>query len=185
MRTAFMLILAGVCLGIVGCASQDKAVTADPTPEELPRMPEVRQHYAQGDVKVPGRRQTPRAVLTPDFEEPPLTPEERAAVGEDKPEYEPLLHPYRGHIVGTGVGNWYGGQDVAIGAASRRVAVAPVDTRWVHTYGLDSFTVQIGLPSRIAHRDGITPPPGHVGPWDGLDVGIGFESIIAKPYPDE
>jgi len=88
MRIAWCLPIL-LALGIAvaaGCrsAARVSAATAPPTADELPRI-------AQPERIVPARvgvderdRGQPHVILVPRFEEPELTPEERAALGEEE-----------------------------------------------------------------------------------------------------
>jgi hypothetical protein len=87
------LILLGMGMVLLaGCARQD--VTAiKPTEDELPNIPE-RGRVLPVSVKVEGQEQPLLVTLVPKFEEPELTAEERAAMGE-QPQTIDWLEFYR------------------------------------------------------------------------------------------
>ena len=95
MRTLQTTIV-GLTLTILlaGCAHQKPLVTVKPTQEELPNIPELQSSATQVSSRVEGQWQETRLTLVPEYKEPELTPEERAAVGEDAPPYQPLLYPW-------------------------------------------------------------------------------------------
>lgn len=126
MRSGVLRVLiAGLGLAI-GCAQNDQVVTARPTPEELPNLPEVYATPIQASIAVEDQVYRPRAQLVPDFKEPELTPEEKAALGEDWQPYKPLLAAEMLRSSESLQGTWYGGQETyAWGIGAAEVARLP------------------------------------------------------------
>ncbi|MCK4341748.1 MAG: hypothetical protein KAY37_08505 [Phycisphaerae bacterium] len=183
MRTmlGIIVVCGSLWLG-TGCEKRGRDVTVMPAPHELPPLEYVRRSPHQGEVKVIGRVEEPVVALVPSFEEPELTPEERAAVGEDGPEYKPLLFNDLVWTPSTSVGDWYGGINTyASGLGGADTIHESMVTQRYHVSGWGGAAIGIGAN---------VPLPGHtyrpdwrfraVGPAGGLSVGIGRASEIAK-----
>ena len=85
MRSANLLILlVAVALWVLGGCATPKATTIAPTEDELPHFKQIERTLSIS-VGVEGRGEAPRVLLVPSFEEPELTAEERAALGEEEP----------------------------------------------------------------------------------------------------
>jgi len=111
---SFRLILIGVTIGCLagGCAQQNPGpaptVTAQPTPEELPQIPELVRRGTV-NVVVQGRTVAPRAALVPDFTLPELTREERLVMGERVVDYKFLPYNNVARAPDSTAGPWLGG----------------------------------------------------------------------------
>lgn len=118
---------------LAGCTQPARSVAVAPLHEELPNLAAVGVSTQQATVKVQGLETEPRIPLTPDFKEPPLTAEEKLALGEREPAFKLLPYEVRrraGSIVlptdgGLETAAWgWGGADAATGPFSTPFAVA-------------------------------------------------------------
>lgn len=108
MRVCIRLIIVCIALaGATGCAQRDVAVTAQTTAAELPDFSAL-EPIQQANVAVEGQAHASRLHWVPEFKEPELTDEERAALGEDMSDFKFLLYDL-GPVPNTGVGPWWGG----------------------------------------------------------------------------
>lgn len=174
MKIARISIPLLVIVGLLGCAAREKtAINVQPTTEELPDLAVAKPRTHQMDVAVEGRPGTPIEPLTPDFKEPELTPEERAALGRDEPTYEPLLYNLPGRAPGSTVAFEYTMPRVAVygvGAAQSGVtAWAPRVIAW------GDADASIGLSTT-------TPPTGHAGEVRGPIGGVGMSDSLKVGY---
>lgn len=112
-RRAFggFVIGAGSLLAASGCSqsgssadmqtaepSPEQAVRAKPTLAELPAAELKRERTIAAKISVEDYSRASRHRIVPDYTEPPLSPEEKAALGEDKPKPgDELLAFYRPH----------------------------------------------------------------------------------------
>lgn len=104
-RFAAALLAAGAMLGCAKshesvearpAVSPSDATHADPTLAELPDLTNKYERTIAAKVGVLEMNKPPRVRIVADYKEPPLTPEEKAAVGEDKPKPgDDLLAFYR------------------------------------------------------------------------------------------
>jgi|GEM_PF-2713340 len=158
---------------LFGCASRTTQVMPPPTPEELPRHAEELDSGCQATVIVEGRQQEPRIDLAPSFQEPELTAREKAAIGEKKPAFEPLLYPYPGHYHPPLIGTWWGGIEAGPPRpGSARTGLAGVK----RMTGLLSWGgVDVGYDPASARRAdlyGDREPCGEVGPETWLEWAV-------------
>ncbi len=108
MRIRIRLIIVCIALaGVTGCAQRNVALTAQPTTAELPDFIAA-EPIQQANVAVEGQAHTSRLHWVPRFKEPELTDAERAALGEDRPDFKLLLYDL-GPVSGPMVGPWWGG----------------------------------------------------------------------------
>lgn len=180
------LTLGAVGAALAGCSSAEPRTiaTADPTPEELPDLALTLNSPHQASVSAERDREEPRVVLVAPFEEPTLTPEEKAKLGEYDFPYRLLPHPLPRPPHGRGVGGQYGGVDTKPrGAdfkeiASRGTAGKNIGTGPAH-WG------DIGIGTFIANIFGGGPVPASAasGPEQWPDVGTGERSPRAKASP--
>ncbi|MEW6199382.1 MAG: hypothetical protein AB1601_12065 [Planctomycetota bacterium] len=124
MRRSVLLVAVGLTL-VPGCARQEAAIAAKPTVDELPRIPEL-EPKLPAVVVVEGWDHSSRARLVPAFESPPLTEEERRALGRDVPSFKFLPYADARPPVGSRVGWWVGGVEThAFGAGRPDTALNP------------------------------------------------------------
>lgn len=142
-------------LPLAGCVQRPPAVTATPHHGELPELPYL-EPVLPATVAVEGRREAPRARLTPDLEPPPLTAEEKAALGEREIIISILKYPLPTRTPGSPVGPYFGGVTTAAhGQAGAAVGLVPFGPR-VGTAGHAGVTSgAYPVPASIA---GLTPP---------------------------
>jgi hypothetical protein len=164
-----------------GCAprQQQRAVTATPSPEELPRFTKL-ERIIPANVQIEHRGIDPRLKLVPELKEPELTAEEKAALGETEPLFKFLLYGEPSRPAGSRVAPWYGGvaayvygyggAEVLHGHSS---SVAGAGGRGGITVTTDTFGSSVTRTGGQAHR------PGSVGPRSGVTIGTGGESTIA------
>ncbi len=109
MRTTWRLLALAALLAAPGCvAPERRSGPVRPAPGELQAMPELDPGMPVS-VGIEGRGDAPRVVLVPDFKEPPLTPEERAALGEREDRIRRLDYTLPGDLPSPRVGGWLGG----------------------------------------------------------------------------
>ena len=127
MRTSLGIILFGTaCSLVVGCAQRDQAVSIPPTSDELPQIKSIQRHLP-AIVIAENPRNDSRVRLVPSFKQPELTPEERAALGQEPLDFEFLLYePFR--PPGSLVGLWFGGVQTAIHGYGGASALYGLDT---------------------------------------------------------
>lgn len=135
-RTCSAILVGGLAL-LGGCASKREAARVKPSPDEMPQLAELRVKTQQASVYAEGQRGAPRLALVPDFKEPELTAEERAALGQRELVYRPLLYPDAVRSPNRPVGNMYAEVETFAwgrgGAAAYRdfaTYVAGVTTDW-------------------------------------------------------
>jgi len=113
MRTTWRLLALAALLTALGCAAPERRFEAvQPAPGELAPMPELDPGMPVS-VGIEGRGDAPRVVLVPDFKEPPLTPEERAALGEREDRIRRLDYTLPDDLPSPRVGRWLGGVQTA------------------------------------------------------------------------
>jgi hypothetical protein len=127
---------------VCGCAQRNQAIAAKPTTDELLRLKE-KETPIQAIVTIEGRNRQASVRLVPDFKPPDLTPEERAALGEQPLDYKFL--PYRDRTLpyGSHVGPWFAGIDTATlgqGGSSVRIAERTSVTGIVGWGGVATWT---------------------------------------------
>jgi hypothetical protein len=180
MRTALGVLAACSALSLViGCAHGPKSTTVAPTHDELPQFKELEPTiYAIVGVE---RRTTQGLVqLVPEFKEPPLTADEKAALGQPKPEYKFLLYPAPGWPAGSHVAPWdggitaaqygYGGPETTYGWPT---SVARSGGRAGIAVGTDTFG------SRVAGAGGRKESMTGVSGYAGVTVDSGPPSRVA------
>lgn len=91
---------------LAGCAPQNPAITAKPTPAELPDIPPFERTIPVA-VAVEGQRPESRVHLVPDFKEPELTADEKQALGIEPIRFKFLPYSDLAPPVGSSVGPWY------------------------------------------------------------------------------
>jgi hypothetical protein len=173
------LSLATFALLTPGCASSEKRLSVlPPTPEELPDIPTRHESHVQASIAAERDPDQPRFILVPDFREPPLTPEEKAATGKLDPPYRLLPYALRRRAPGQAVGDW-GGADVAVSSVYPSIAIGPAErVAFAGDYGgasigVDQFITRIfaGFPAEHS---------GHAGPAEYPDVSIGDRGEPAR-----
>jgi hypothetical protein len=143
MRNVYLPLL-GAALLLGGCASEKARrshVLAPPHQEELLQMERIDRRPTQVIAVVEGDNEAPRLTLVPDFAEPELTPEERAALDQREIYYEPLTYPDAARDPARGVLPRYAGPQV--GTAGRGGVVAAVDNNLSRRFG--TFSAQGGV----------------------------------------
>jgi len=91
MRSGVAILLGGLLACFVGgCAQREGAISTPPSVDELPDLSALERKLPAA-IAVEGQSRQPRVPLTPSFELPELTAEERTAMGMDDPELELLL----------------------------------------------------------------------------------------------
>lgn len=158
-----------------------------PTTEELPVLVDLAPHPHQGTVGVEGAERPPRLVLTGDFTEPPLTPEEKRALGEEEPYYRPLLYEAP-RAAGSLILPYSGGQEVAIAGMGGSDVGSDRAMRGVMAWGWGAQDVGISraaLPTgnlydQVPTQTGTTPEA-----WLGVGYDRPPSKARAKPYIEE
>lgn len=118
---------ATLAIAIAGCAAAEKRLAVlPPTPEELPDIQTHQESHVQASIVAERDPDQPRVVLVPDFKEPPLTPEEKVAIGKLDPPYKLLPYALRRRAPGSAVGDW-GGADVGVSSVHPSTALAPAE----------------------------------------------------------
>jgi len=109
-RAANILFCGLLLAWVAGCASghKDMAVSAPPTTEELPKITEIQRSIPAYVIRENPEHES-RVRLVPEFVEPELTAEERAALGERSSDFKFLRYPDRREPPGSTVGSFYGG----------------------------------------------------------------------------
>lgn len=122
MRTTWRLLALAALLAVLGCAAPERRSGAvPPAPGELATMPELDPGMPVS-VGIEGRGDAPRVVLVPDFKESPLTPEERAALGEREDRIRRLDYTLPDDLPSPRVGRWLGGVQAAAHGATLLVS---------------------------------------------------------------
>lgn len=108
-----------------GCAQNNQAIAAKPTTDELLQLKE-RETPVQATVAVEDRDHQAAMQLVPDFKQPELTPEERAALGQEPLDYKFLPYRDRTLPLGSPVGPWFAGVETATAGYGRpSIIIAP------------------------------------------------------------
>ncbi len=122
MRTACSCLAGLTLLTAVGCAAPERRLEPlRPAPGELQPMPEL-DPGVPVSVGIEQRGAAPRVVLVPDFKEPPLTPEERAALGQREDRMRRLDYALRDELPSPRVGRWWGGVQAGVYGTALQVA---------------------------------------------------------------
>lgn len=169
-----------VCL-ILGCAQPKRLAAVKPSHDELPVLAEIQPSAQQASVKVQGRDATGRTVLVPEFKEPPLTPEERAALGEKEPLVKLLQFEDLTRVPGSPVAGWAGGVDTHA-AGYGRPATA-YDIASVTTAQRGMCPAGIGIGGRAPPVGNLyhpTPPGAHPGPEERVTTAVDRPSHVAR-----
>lgn len=166
------LSLASLAVLTLGCAATDTRVAVlPPTPDELPDIRTQQESHVQASIVAERDSDEPRVVLVPEFKEPPLTPEEKVAIGKLDPPYKLLPYVLRRRAPGSAVGDW-GGADVGVSSVHRSVSLAPSErVAYAGGWGgpsisVDQFVTRI-LAAYPADRRA------HAGPAEYPGIGIG------------
>lgn len=175
-----------VVLWATGGCARPAATTVAPTQDELPKLVET-ERILPISVAVEGRHEEPRVLLVPEFKEPELTPEERAALGEEP---EPInwwefYRPFRPGRVSRDFGGVSANVHGVGGAAAGLTGFRPLT---IMGPGLGG--VATGAHNERLARYGTGPAgarPGGQGPVSGVRVGEGPPSRISahqtRPEP--
>lgn len=164
------ILVSGMLWLATGCAQRNVAVTAIPTSDELPEIKEI-QRTIPASVGVAGRGDQPRVQLVPRFEQPELTREERAILGEEEPSFSFLPYEFHSYTTGSLVGTWYGGlQTFNRGRGGAQVSLARIRPL-TRTGGTGSVAVAVDtFGSRVAGTSAARHRRTAVGPRGGLKV---------------
>ncbi len=184
MRKQVCTIVACLSVAVLaGCAQRDAAVTATPTADELPELAYLKP-FIPANIIVEGRdHSAPLVQLVPDFSEPELTAEERAALGQDGPEYKFLL--YGRPPFGPTVGPWYGGVTTLAGGRGGP-SLGLVGPKTIAGAARANFGgVAIGIDPLGSHVAGVATgrrPAGIIAERGGVTVGEDRPSKIARHH---
>jgi hypothetical protein len=208
MRPAFLPVLvvaAGPGLfALSGCASSQSTVEAapaspsqtaaepvpasdatlsDPTLAELPNPAARPRRSIAAKVGIQQYRRPPQVPMVPDFKEPPLTPEERAALGEDQPKPPDEFNTFAKNERGLehGVGPFEARVTTATyGIGGAEVGLNPA-TSYYGSWGMGGFYAGIDFRSRpvAIGYESVTPRTG-IGPESRVLSGEGTERSGAK-----
>ncbi len=163
---------------IAGCAQAPKATTVGPTTDELPQYKQLDPTvYAIVDIE---HRTTESQVhLVPDFKEPELTPEEKAATGKGEPVYRYLPFPAPDERTNSLVAPWYGGITTLQHGHGGGDAAYGWPTSIARAGGRAGIAVETDtFGSRVAASGGRRQAVTGVGGREGLIVGSGPASRV-------
>lgn len=116
-RRAYPLLIVSMTAFLSGCAETQSAALVQPSPDEIPKF-EKRGGKFPVTVGVEGKNEQPTRLIVQKMEPPPLSAEERTALGQHEPivDYLALYRPAPGPRVAV----WSGSVDVGINGETAR-----------------------------------------------------------------
>ena len=169
-RCVLVALIGAGALTTVGCAQSQPnvAVSAKPSSDEMPSLQRSGRTFP-ANVTVEGRAHESRADLLPSFDEPELTPAEKAALGPDPVHFKFLQYNELSLPLGSHVSPLFGG--VATGSSGRGGASVLVGQTprgagsygWGGAYGgVDPLATRVWGVYRERPRAGFGGPPSGV-----------------------
>jgi hypothetical protein len=186
---SFRLGTLGVCFaalyGLGGCAQpKNVAITTKPSSEELPKLPRV-ETVSEAAVAVEGRPSETGLRLVPDFKEPELTPEEKAALGPEQVHFKFLPYNELSLPLGSHVGSWLGGLSTATDNPSRVAGLYDAQRRIAGVIGWGGASTGVDYyASDVSGTYNERDTTGLAGPRSGIVVGTDRSSSrVAEREP--